>query len=76
MAVYGIHPVSNAPAMPLTSNMSADDSISRPLCPQCLHGHGDPRVVMLQGPSRKVTYVCDRCLHEWDVPDKPKSDKP
>jgi len=48
----------------------------RPLCPQCLSGYGDVRVVTMKGRDRTVTYVCDRCLNEWDVVDEPKSYKP
>jgi hypothetical protein len=48
----------------------------RPLCPQCLAGYGDPRVVIMKGRNRTVTYVCDRCLHEWDVLDEPKTYTP
>ena len=48
----------------------------RPLCAQCLSGYGDARVVTMKGRDRTVTYVCDRCLHEWDVMDEPKSYRP
>ncbi len=48
----------------------------RPLCPHCLAGYGDPRVVTMKGRDRTVTYVCERCLHEWDVVDEPKTYKP
>ncbi len=44
----------------------------RPSCPQCAFGHGDARIVTLKGKTRTVTYVCDKCLHEWDVIDEPK----
>jgi hypothetical protein len=53
-----------------------NDTASRPRCPQCQSGHGDTRVVVLKGQGRTVTYVCDRCLHEWDVTEKPKSYEP
>jgi len=48
----------------------------RPLCPQCLSAYGDVRVVTMKGRDRTVTYVCDRCLNEWDVVDEPTSYKP
>ena len=47
----------------------------RPLCPQCLAGYGDARIVTMKGGNRTVTYVCDHCLYEWDVVDEPKTDK-
>ena len=34
------------------------------------------RVVTMKGRDRTVTYVCDSCLHEWDIVDEPKSYKP
>ena len=46
---------------------------SRPHCPKCPSGRGDARVVHLTGQGRTVTYVCDQCLHEWDVADIPRS---
>jgi hypothetical protein len=55
---------------------SPSNHATRPLCPQCLRGYGAARVVTLKGPTRNVTYVCDQCSHEWDVPDEPKSYKP
>jgi hypothetical protein len=30
----------------------------------------------MKGRDRTVTYVCERCLHEWDVVDEPKTYKP
>jgi len=48
----------------------------RPPCPRCALGHGDARVVMLKGHVRTVIYTCDSCLHEWDVTDEQKPDKP
>jgi hypothetical protein len=53
-----------------------DATASRPHCPKCPSGYGDARVVHLTGQGRTVTYVCDECLHEWDVADNPKSHKP
>jgi hypothetical protein len=29
----------------------------------------------MKGGNRTVTYVCDHCVHEWDVVDEPKTDK-
>ena len=52
-----------------------DDRSPRPLCPQCLSGYGDARIVTMKGGNRTVTYVCDHCVHEWDVVDEPKTDK-
>jgi len=81
MAPYGLHPVlSNPPScyrvpMPLRDR-SPDATTTRPHCPQCPSGHGDARIVLLKGQGRTVTYVCDRCLYEWDVTDKPKSHTP
>ena len=49
---------------------------ARPPCPQCSSGHGDARIVLLKGQGRIVTYVCDRCLYEWDVTEQRKSYKP
>ena len=48
----------------------------RPMCPQCLAGYGDSRVVTMKGRNRTVTYVCDRCLNEWNVSDEPKTYNP
>ena len=53
-----------------------DDHLPRPGCPHCKSGHGDARIVTLRRHMRTVTYVCDKCLYEWDVPDEPKSYKP
>jgi len=55
-----------------TVTKGADD-LPRPLCPQCLSGYGDARVVTLKGQARTVTYVCATCLNEWDVASEAKS---
>jgi hypothetical protein len=62
------------------SSAQADENVAksrrppRPLCPQCLSGYGDARIVTMRGGSRIVTYVCDHCPHEWEVVDKPQTD--
>ncbi len=53
-----------------------DVVLSRPSCAACAQGHGDARVVTIKGRDRTVTYVCDGCLHQWDVIDAPKSHRP
>jgi len=40
---------------------------SRPRCPHCDSGRGDARIVTHKGQTRTMTYVCDKCEHEWDV---------
>ena len=78
---YALKMHSTSPINRWPSSARADENVvesrhpPRPLCPQCLSGYGDARIVTMRGGNRTITYVCDHCLHEWEVVDKPKTEK-
>jgi DNA-directed RNA polymerase subunit M/transcription elongation factor TFIIS len=47
--------------------MSATEPASNQTCANCAQGTGAARAITIEDGQRTVTYVCDRCEHQWDI---------
>jgi hypothetical protein len=47
--------------------MSATEPASNQTCANCAQGTGAARAITIKDGQRTVTYVCDRCEHQWDI---------
>jgi len=52
---------------------SQSNTAFRPSCPRCGRSHGSARTVLMQGPERTITYVCDACKNTWKATDYTRS---